>query len=808
MNMKKISVLASILCLFVTNSFSESLKIADLDKCLSYGTSGQMNNYLTARGWDFYEQELQDDASEGGKKLHMTWAYWDDLEDRFSDIANAWIYADISQMGEGKISLIEYHCVNMEDYSVFAKSLESSNYKFVRNLDYDEYGEKRDAYIRSIYQSQNNILWIESYKDEGYYNNNKKTITRWVIYISPKEGRLDPSNGHKKFYLKGGLINDFQLKDNFLINEIKTYFANGKPYEILHIKSNSWVVDKYDYKGNKVSSLIISSKGLQKIIEFKDYYLQAKGTYVEYTDDLRRQYDAQYAPSAEKKYEGVFAIRIFVSRAGIHVNKTDSLNSHDNYTMTEYEYDTKYCIKSYSITQYISGKKTETSTYDDKNKLIRKIIYRGELADSHSWGYDENTIVEERIEHFKNNERDGECTNISYRPNGVKIVKIDVYQQGRLDGYCYQESYINGERQIDKYGTYHNGKLNGKCLDITGDSVIYAIYKDGEVEHVRLFKDDMMHFRSPQYILTDTAKLTLIADASLIDGEISKMASYYPGYFSDTIKMIKGKHAGELQYTIDYENGVYTKYSDFEIEYVDSTYRSYFLETHIDPVTHKKNGLTTYKDSLGNYIHVKNFKNGFNDGWSMYYRVPYCDGEFKALFNNGIWVKSIYNSIDGYLIEIQKISMSTICVLTYTNNDRLARKDYYIVNSKVINGFNNENWVNIFKLNDTYKTDEFYTYDEEGRITSFRNKDSNFIVYNNYDQFVTYWVHKAKAVPERYYELNSQDYMTGTITLDIDNDTSEVIKIKKGYRDGVTKVINNKTGKVIRKIKYSKGKAK
>ena len=848
--MKKIAVLVSVLCLLAVNSYALTMKVSDLEKCLSLGTSGQITQYLTSRGWYYYSQEIDENGGYG-KLLHTSWAYWYNREDRYSDKANAWVSADITKSGNGKISLLVYQCFNMEDFSPFAKSLELSNYKFIRSIDHDEYGDKKDSYIRSIYQNQNNIIWVESYKDEyeiedqewvdghwtsgydneydyytgqykrvwkeqkdyvrGYYKTVKKKrpMTHWTISISPREGRLDVSNGHKKYYRKDVVIDDYQLKDDYLINEFKTYFANGKPYEILHINSNSWVVDKYDYRGNKISSLTISSKGLQKITQWKDYYFQANGTYVEYEHDLRRGYDADYAPNIDKKYEGVFNIRIFVTIAGIYITKSDSLNGNDKYTLTEYEYDSDDNIKSKSVTLYNKGKETETLVYDDKNRLIEKYTYHGELTDSHSWDYDENSLVEERIEHYINEELEGKCVTTNFLPNGIKIVKTENYKQGELDGDCFQESFINGKRQVDSYSTYVNGKLHGKILGIQGDSVLYSVYNNGEMQSLRVFRDDMMQCRSPKYILTDTTKLTLVAEITISSGKpIGLSKFYYPGYYVDTIKMIKGKHAGELEYTIDYTKGITTVYSEFGTKYDDSTYESYILESHIDPETRKKNGTTTYKDSIGNLIYIKNYKDNLLDGLSKYYHVSFCDGEYQAFFDKGIWTRSKYKQKGGYLIEIQKISLSQISVITYNEEEKMIRKDFYIVNTKTLNSFNQSNWVNVFAANDTYKTDEFYTYDEEGRVRSYRNKDSNFIVYNNYDQYVTYWVHKAKAVPDKYYELNSNDYMTGTITLDIDEDTYEIIKIKNGYRDGITKVVDNKTGKVIRKIKYSKGIAK
>jgi hypothetical protein len=258
---------------------------------------------------------------------------------------------------------------------------------------------------------------------------------------------------------------------------------------------------------------------------------------------------------------------------------------------------------------------------------------------------------------------------------------------------------------------------------------------------------------------------------------------------------------------MDYDNGVETIYSRFGILYNDSTYEKIFFEVHRNPITKKREGLSIFKDSVGNYIYVTNYKNNLLDGLCKYYQISFCDGEFSAYFDKGIWTKSRYHDKEGKLIEIQKLSLSQVAVLLFTKDEKLARKDFYLVNTKTISGFNNSDWVNIFAANDTYKTGEYYIYDDQERIITYRKKDSNFIVHNNYDQKVTYWVHHANAIPEKFYELNTQDVMSGTIVLS-NGENSEIIKVKKGYRDGITKIINNQTGKTIQKVKYTKGVAK
>lgn len=697
------------------------------------------------------------------------------------------------------------------------------------------------------YTGQYKRVWTDQ---KDYVSGHSKTIqkkdyvTRYIFNLKKVGGIYYKFNGHKyTVYQNGNKEHECTLKDGIIVGTYKTYYRMGKLARIIKILKDSWIIEEYKQNGELFSKFTVPVHDEQ--LKYPcNYTFVGKGFY---TCPLDR-FGYLFEDNTEKisfKVEGSFKVKIFcnmISRGDncpqllMVVDKDESPQT--NYTYTEYKYGDKDKLISKTITNHNANNENYT-TYDAKGRIIEKgqtqdgkqqgeLIEReysdsGVLLEENKAVYKDNKfngllvrkkysdkgkLVKEQQTDYSDGELDGKDIITEYLPNGIKTIESNSYKMGKLNGYCYKESYINGKRQLDYYETYVNGKMEGEVMGSDNDSVAYAWYKNGVLQRLGIFRDGMMRFRSPQYVSTDTTNLTLITELTFKNDKPSGLGKfYYPCYYSDTIKMIKGKHAGELKYTKDFDNGVETVYSRFGTMYDDSTYEKIFFEVHSNPTTKKKEGLSTFKDSIGNYIYVTNYKDDLLDGLSRYYQVSFCDGEYWAYFDKGIWTKSRFHDKEGKLIEIQKLSLSQVAVLSYTKDEKLARKDFYLVNTKTISGFNNSDWVNIFAANDTYKTGEYYIYDDQERVITYRKKDSNFIVHNDYDVKVTYWVHHANAVPERFYELNTQDVMSGTIVLN-NGETSEIIKVKKGYRDGVTKIINNQTGKTIKKVKYSKGVVK
>lgn len=695
------------------------------------------------------------------------------------------------------------------------------------------------------YSGQYKRVWTDQ---KEYVNGRYQTvqqkgyITRYVFDLKKVGGIYDKFNGLKyTVYENGNKENECMLKDGIIIGTYKTYYTIGKLARTIKILKDSWIIEEYKQNGEIFSKFTVPIHDEQ--LKFPcNYTFVGEGFFSRPLDRFGYLFDDK-TEKFSYKIEGTFIVKIFTPSMSDNCpsvmfldEKDDSPNS--TYTYTEYEYNNKKILLSKTITNHDANKENYT-TYDASGRIIEKgqthdekqqgELLEREYSDSGVLIEEKRTIYEDDIlnglsvvkkysadgallKEQQTNYSDGELDGIDivteYLPKGIKKVESNSYKNGELDGYCYKESFINGKRQLDSYETYVKGKLDGEVMGSSNDSVAYAWYKDGTMQRLRIFHDGMMRYRSPHYVSTDTTNLTLITELTFTNEKVSGIGKfYYPGYFSDTIKMIKGKHAGELQFTKDFDNGVETVFSRFGTLYNDSTYEKIFFEVHSNPATKKKDGLSTFKDSVDNYIYVTNYKDDLLDGLSKFYQVSFCDGEYWAYFDKGIWTKSRYHDREGKLIEIQKLSLSQVAVLSFTKAGELARKDFYLVNTKTISGFNNCDWVNIFAANDTYKTGEYYIYDDQERVVTYRKKDSNFIVHNNYDQKVTYWVHHANAVPEKFYELNTQDVMSGTIVLN-NGDTSEIIKVKKGYRDGVTKIINNQTGKTIQKVKYTKGVAK
>ena len=805
-----------------------SLTLDNLQQIFIKGDFGRANQFLATKNWYFYNKDDVKNSHDRESQI-----IWSEDNPNHLDYANAWLTAYIDNYGKGKMTLLSYQLFELSEFGEALAQMDSLGYVYVDNktiLCHD--GEDQE----SVYRNEKYVLvvttstkkmeyedqeWVDGYTKFGkYHSGHYKTVTKtierttWTIDLSLIGGNYDSYNGHKYGYSDDGVVNkEYTLKNGIYIGEYKTFFSTGKPHIVLKQQKGQWLIKEYDRAGRVIGDIVMTIPKETELIRGKVYELKGHGFYKRPMFYLNMIFNKNEGVDTDQFYdyeiEGDFIVSFNIND-GLYIwTDNDESAQFCKYTKYDYEKEPYVHLQKKTVTTMSNGT-ANYCVYDTKDHLIEQGQTKNDVKNGEvkKWIYsDAGDVVEETIGNYQNGLLNGTKITTKYYDDGIKVITTTNYKMNELDGYYCSESYINDKRQLDSYCTYTNGVANGPFMFSYNDTVFIGNFKDGKFHgRFRVYKDGEILFRIPQHVITDTTKLTLVSEYRSENGKtVGIYRNFYPCYYSDTVKMIRGEHVGELYKERNIDNGVTKYYSHFSTKYIDSTYTKFYLEIHYNIATNRQDGYMTLRDETGKLKYQKHYKDDMLDGKSEFFNCDFSkDGHYQATFSKGIWQKSEYINNIGNRIVLSKISSIQVCEQTFSIDNHIQSRYYYYVDQSLISGFNNEDWIDIHDANDTYLTGEYYLYDNSGRVIEYREKDANFIVHNDYEQNVTYYVHNSIAVPIKYYKLKSRDFFSGVYIIK-GKTTTSYVKIKNGYRDGVTKIVDNKTERVISKVKYSKG---
>ena len=751
---------------FILACHVSALTLSNLEFLCSKQSWVEVNEYLEPLSWKF----------NGSKDNAVQWAL---NYDRWSDKAEAFVI---------------YFWKDKESCLAYQSSKESINRSIQNQLQSRKYvriGSRIDGEQRNVIIYSNNNFIVEEilYKVED--NGNNIHGKAWTIY---RVGSLwDDNNGVKKTYYDNGNVKSTYVVRNGKRNgPVSEYYENGNIHKKYNIKNgdvfdgqvityyqNGNVESSYVYKNGKINGLV-SSYYENGNIKMKSYAING----------LKDGPETKYYQNGNIESS--------------YVMKNGKINGPICYYYENGNIYKKFSTKNGNIDgpfvmYYENGNIMEENFYVDGVENGKFIKY---LSDSNQ---------NERVEGTMANGQPHGC--LKYYTSDGKLDMESNYNNGKKEGHEYL--YNNGKIMVD--AIYENDLLNGKCIVYTNDkdtTQLYMYYKNGILD-------------GPYYCTPDSAK------------------GLCKGMYSN------GKREGKWEELNDDLSSIpFMTY--FEIP--DST----LVESSGVYKNDKKDGkwtneITYRSDSVSicTVIVRANFKNGILSGDYEITRqtdtyignigIPFMTletitGEFKNGAKNGEWKR--YDDL-GRPISVKAIY----------SNDNLIEQDFYLGDSISVK-FNYDKHsikMTVYRVDFMWKRlkilphkleyefyctslpkqmfnypeiDESYCYsrqyDKEGRVMAegtihdgkFKNIDYGRRIFEGDKGAWTYYdYNKGIIIQESDKQDSAVTYKTlsGEPFSGVYENDREIIKIKNGLRDGVTKVIDSTTGKIIKKVTYSKG---
>ena len=571
--MKHLKLIIVCLCL-AANCFAEGFTVQELQKILTAGDWNTANQMLAKKNWYFNKREEIEDSDT--HEYEITWG----LDNSgYSQYADSWLIAYVDNYGNGEITSVNYQMFRLEDYSKFMSSISSAGYKFIKNSNEVYNGEDR---MKSIYQNSQYLLTITIIKQEKGYD----TYTAWMVDLDFLGGRYDPYNGKKCSYYEDSRTVEYEctIKEGIIVGDYKAYYDNGILHYIIRLQKNQWIITEYDRKGKVLGNLTVPIKNREELKSGCHYDLKATGYYkfpLHYFPTIFGWYD--YKGKYSYEIEGNMNIRVFsntsINNCPFIMFRVECDKGADQYKYTEYEYSNNDSLLTKTISNK-NNKETHYIVYDSNNLLIeqgqhRDSVLYGELQE-YEYIDDGKLYIEKHTNYNDKGELHGTQTITTYLTDGTKLVTINSFKDEELDGLCEQAVYIKDKKYIKSYFHYDMGVLSGNFIYSSNDTVAMGTYRNHELYgSQKIYHDGLMRYRHPAYPIIDTTQLTLICDSYYEDNKVmGEEKYYYPCYYTDTIKMIKGEHSGELYLIKNYDTYEKTTLSDFDIT-DPSTYRKF-----------------------------------------------------------------------------------------------------------------------------------------------------------------------------------------------------------------------------------------
>jgi antitoxin component YwqK of YwqJK toxin-antitoxin module len=827
---KAVTVLTLTLFIFF-DCFGQKLSLTDLSFLCNKKNWEDVNQYLLAKGWTYFDSEKGDTY----KYNTITWSF---KKDYYSDKAQGWFYL---YTYEGYPNKISYSVFNKESYYLIQNSISTAGFKLIDS-------EIEDNEVTSTYGNSSYTLSISYAKrtDDDWQD---RSVTAYKITLIKKAGIYDADNGKKTAYFDDGetIQAEFELLDGKINGQLKAYHENGQLKKIGNYINGieNGLFKEYDEDGN-IDAEYTMLNGLMNG-SFKRY---SNGKLIKSGSFIKGK---QEGPFTEYDESGAKTAEYFMT------------NDMKNGLVKVFE-NGKLSYSTTFQNDIQTGKYTEYYYNEEDGEL--SLINYGEHLDDEKHGTWKLFIIEDGKERL---------LTVENYANGIKNGLFQEIKGDSLIICTYKNEILDGEYKvyIDISKILFGGVIRTKVSDLAliSEGRYYNGLKNGYWKNY----DILGSLREEGSYLND-----------LENGEWR----YYYVNLHDTAG-VELPYAKKLYLIANYTNGKLngksTRYSFLTTEKypcseVDKTKSSFdtctrdiyekVLETSFYK-DDKLDGPFELKDSLGNIMAKGSFKNDLKDGeWlqrfasedfygKVYYyyqkgnyaadirvgkwiqfvnenhiilTLNYKDGKFhgeyiswdkddkpitKKIFNNGKLAEYVtYDSLGQKALmkyEIYDNNWNSFrCRETKYLLDGYASQEYllYMENEIDHNWFTLQFYGCIYNQSENkkgYKDGEFKIFNLLNKpvVTGkyYKEDKVGLWTYYYYDQDVKIESNflQGKMNDEKYFKLSGELFSGEFVYNDNENGVKETRKIKEGLRNGKTVYVDLKTDKTIKKESYENG---
>lgn len=584
--MKKIVVLLVFLCQVFTG-LNQTLTLKDLQYVCSQSDWTKVNNYLTNKGWEYYESE----KGSSDRYNIITWSF----NRGYGGKASGWFYL---YTFDGLSNKVRYSVFNQDSYNKVQNQINSLGYKLNES-------EIEDNEIISTYKNSRYFLKLTTEKRESsgsYYNDGGITAYNFVLIL--KSGIYDPDNGKKyEYYWDGKTIKiEYNLKDGELEGEFIKYYYNGNIELRSNIKNGktSGLVERYYNDGKLKSKYHEYDEELHG--SYKSYYANGKlqktgnyykglenGLFKEYNEEgvLLLEYNAKngklhgeikvYHNNTNLKREGhmnngkehgVFkeyseegvlellytkkngeyngAFKVYyengrLERQGVFVNGEESgeFKEYNEEGVLEFSYSKKngefdgpfkvFYDNGHLKRQgaFLNGEESgEFKEFNEEGELLFHYFQKGAELNGFYKEYENNKL---KIDcNYSNGELHGSYIRNYFKNDGEIEYRLSgQYEFGDEDGLWIEQINEDGNFRTIESKTYQKGKLNGPCMLIQGDTLLFCNYSFDKLNGDYAAYYDLKSALFDKIIETDTSKLILLKEGVYFQDQKHGFWKYY-----------------------------------------------------------------------------------------------------------------------------------------------------------------------------------------------------------------------------------------------------------------------------------------
>ena len=781
---------------------AQGLTTAELLQISNRSNWEEVNTFLLSKGWEYY------DSAAGSEENYstVTWVHSKNFND---DKAAGWLYLYTCS---GYPNKVKYHFVRKSNYNTFKNSLASSGFKYVDT-------EIGDDFVISNYSNLKFNISLSYAKDEqDEYSD--ASVTSYTVTLIKKYGKYDLANGVKKEYDDNGtVVKEYELKDGKLHGEMKFFFPNGKIQEI---------------------STFLNGK--------------RNGLCKRFNEEGEREFECNYTDNVPSGSFKVFEN----NRLKIIGSNTDSL---ENGKRTEYDQDGQIVFECNMNMGVMQGKCIQY-VYDEQ-KLLMKVV--GAMFNDLKTGTWETTLYNRNGDSFLSDvtQYSNNLQNGAFRRASEDSIFVGTYKNGLLHG-LYQirmsvKTLVFGGISIDTShcltvveGRYFEGLKTGywRYHALNGDLLSEEQYLDDlKTGEWRYYVNTLFIQNSKK--LSYSGKLFLIENykmgmkngreiryGSLFENEVPCDTTPQNANPSDTcVEYVYQRMDHSMYYKNDMLHGPQELRDSLGIlyskgDFVNGKREGIWLE-----------GYDNNSKSYPYYYYTGNYLNGLKEGvWKRYVVPDHIESEylyekgklngkskefdenmhlhFEKYFTNGNLIRIVqYDSLgvnvfNEYLIFDETADSYKCKLINYARNESYSQvyfikkpSDHKISHRWFIKDF----YTAVLEGSDGYRDGEYDHYDAENRLveTGFQFNNMRIGIWKKYfydsDVYVVREFDRNISGVEHYYRISTDATFSGKLksSCGFFESTCE-IKIKKGLRDGKTKIFDSK-GNVKKEEKYTDG---
>lgn len=768
----------------ILNSYSQKLTINQLITICNKSNWESVNQYIQNRGWDYFESEKGDSE----KYNTITWSY---QKNYYDDKAKGWFHL---YTYEGFPNKVIYNVFNKPSYNIIKNNLSSKGFKLTDK-------KIEDNEITTTYSNNSFILKIITGKNvnkDSYYD---AAVISYSFILIKKEGIYDDENGKKYSYFpfSDKIESEYYLENGKLHGKFKVFYKNG----------NLKRVGNYTNGKENGSFKEFNEEGLLEA-EYNMKNGSLEGTFTVYSNGKKIKQLEYVNDILSGTYEGYFYNDegvFFLIERGMYKNGEKD----GNWTLSIIEEENKERILS--STKYINGIKNGEFQEVKGDSLIIGFYKDDKLSGKYKVYIDlmrflvggvirtdtTNMLLITKGSYY-DDLKFGQW--IYYDLTGTIRTK-GAYKNNNKSGvwYYYYSSYFEGNEKLPYSGklylteTYKDGKLNGKSERFSSIEKVQIPCNENS-ENDTCFQN------------------VFIKDYELLNYKNDTLNGLYLLKDSTGFVLKKGNYINGIKDGFWINNSY--KNSNGSIESIEGKY-----------LMGKKVGewnvyLLVHNDKIRFY--TQNYKNGLLDGKCIVWHSGNQINKY-AIYKDGemidyVAMNTLFNTpeLEIQIIENEKHKLKCNYILFQVNSDFIKKEEQiYTVNKDTfeIDEFNIESYISerINSMNGNnivYPNGIYKLYEKDGKLfesgIKFKTKKIGLWKYMYYNQNVRKEIeYDHSPIIEKYYILNTGELFNGKFTLkNDDSDLTEIIKIKDGLRNGMTKFYNSDK-KLIRKVKYKEG---